>query len=480
MVKLFQLRRKSLFGQILDWMLTPLLLLLPLSVMLSWVVAESIAGRPFDRGLEHNVKALVQLIKTDRQHLLFNLPSPAREILRADDTDIIYYQVIGAHGELVSGDGDFPMPPEDDKSSLGEMHLRDDKMHGVNIRVAYEWVKVELPNAKPVLVQVGETLEKRSVLATEIIKGVLLPQLVVLPLVVLLVWLALGHGIEPLNALGERIRQRKPDDMSPLEGHYVPKEIAPLVASFNDLLTRLKDSIATQKRFLADAAHQLKTPLAGLRMQADLAQREGSNTQELKKSLQLIGRASIRATHTVNQLLSLARAESGNASIAHSPCNIVEIAQSVIQDSLPHALERHIDLGYEGVGADSRGVRILGNATLLKELVRNLVDNAMSYTPSNAQTPGVITVRVLSDTAAKVVALQVEDSGPGIPATEREQIFQPFYRVLGTEVDGSGLGLAIVMEVAQLHGATVNVQDASPGKPNPGASFTVLFQNTLT
>jgi two-component system sensor histidine kinase TctE len=411
---------------------------------------------------------------------LFNLPSPAREILRADDTDIIYYQVIGAHGELVSGDGDFPIPPEDDKSSLGEMHLRDDKMHGVNIRVAYEWVKVDLPNAKPVLVQVGETLEKRSVLATEIIKGVLLPQLVVLPLVVLLVWLALGHGIEPLNALGERIRQRKPDDMSPLEGHYVPKEIAPLVASFNDLLTRLKDSIATQKRFLADAAHQLKTPLAGLRMQADLAQREGSNTQELKKSLQLIGRASIRATHTVNQLLSLARAESGNASIAHSPCNIVEIAQSVIQDSLPHALERHIDLGYEGVGADSRGVRILGNATLLKELVRNLVDNAMSYTPSNAQTPGVITVRVLSDTAAKVVALQVEDSGPGIPATEREQIFQPFYRVLGTEVDGSGLGLAIVMEVAQLHGATVNVQDASPGKPNPGASFTVLFQNTLT
>ncbi len=478
MVKLFQLRRKSLFGQILDWMLTPLLLLLPLSVMLSWVVAESIAGRPFDRGLEHNVKALVQLIKTDQQHLFFNLPSLAREILRADDTDTIYYQVIGAHGELVSGDGDLPIPPEDDKSSLGEMHLRDDKMHGVNIRVAYEWVKIDLPNAKPVLVQVGETLEKRSVLATEIIKGVLLPQLVILPLVILLVWLALGHGIEPLNALGERIRQRKPDDMSPLEGNYVPKEIAPLVASFNDLLTRLKDSIATQKRFLADAAHQLKTPLAGLRMQADLAQREGSNTQELKKSLQLIGRASIRATHTVNQLLSLARAESGNTSIARAPCNMVEIAQSVIQDSLPHAMEKHIDLGYEGVNADSRGVRILGNATLLKGLVRNLVDNAMNYTPSSAENPGVITVRVLSDTAGKVVALQVEDSGPDIPAAEREQIFRPFYRALGMQVDGSGLGLAIVMEVARLHSAMVNVQDTSPGKPQPGASFTVHFPHT--
>jgi two-component system sensor histidine kinase TctE len=158
---------------------------------------------------------------------------------------------------------------------------------------------------------------------------------------------------------------------------------------------------------------------------------------------------------------------------------MVEIAQSVIQDSLPRAMEKHIDLGYEGVSADSRGVRILGNATLLKELIRNLVDNAMNYTPSSAETPGVITVRVLSDTAGKVVAVQVEDSGPGIPAAEREQIFQPFYRALGTEVDGAGLGLSIVMEVSQLHSATVNVQDASPGKPNPGASFTVRFQNTL-
>jgi two-component system sensor histidine kinase TctE len=142
-------------------------------------------------------------------------------------------------------------------------------------------------------------------------------------------------------------------------------------------------------------------------------------------------------------------------------------------------MEKHIDLGYEGVAADSRGVRILGNATLLKELVRNLVDNAINYTPSSADAHGVITVRVLSDTAGKVVALQVEDSGPGISAAEREQIFQPFYRAVGTEVDGSGLGLAIVMEVAQQHNATVNVQDVSLGKPTPGSSFTVRFQNSL-
>jgi signal transduction histidine kinase len=168
-------------------------------------------------------------------------------------------------------------------------------------------------------VQVAETREKRSVLATEIIKGVMLPQFVILPLAVLLVWLALVRGIKPLSQLEERIRARKPDDLSPLDDKTVPLEVAPLVSSVNDLLTRLKDSIATQKRFLADAAHQLKTPLAGLRMQADLAQREGFNADELKQSLKQIGRSSIRATHTVNQLLALARAESGGQTLARQP-----------------------------------------------------------------------------------------------------------------------------------------------------------------
>jgi two-component system sensor histidine kinase TctE len=158
---------------------------------------------------------------------------------------------------------------------LRDVHLRDAEMRGLDVRVAYIWVRLDLPGDPQALVQVAETREKRSVLATEIIKGVLLPQLVLLPLAVLLVWLALVRGIKPLSQLEERIRARKPDDLSPLDDHAVPMEVAPLVSSVNDLLTRLKDSIATQKRFLADAAHQLKTPLAGLRMQADLAQREG-------------------------------------------------------------------------------------------------------------------------------------------------------------------------------------------------------------
>jgi two-component system sensor histidine kinase TctE len=479
MVKLFQREQRSLFGEILDWMLTPLLLLWPVSLALTWLVAQNIAGRPFDRGLEYNVQALAQLVKSDQQRTVFNLPLPAREILRADEADLIYYQVVGTKGEFVSGERDFPLPPDELKPLPGEVLLRDDEMRGSEIRVAYTWVSVVTPGANPVLVQVGETLEKRSVLAAEIIKGVMLPQFVILPLAVLLVWLALARGIQPLNLLEERIRLRKPDDLSPLDDHSVPLEVAPLVASINDLLTRLKESIATQKRFLADAAHQLKTPLAGLRMQADLAQRQSASAEELKQSLKLIGLASVRATHTVNQLLSLARAESGSTHIARSPCDLVTLVSDVIQDSLPRAMDKHIDLGYEGVNAARTGVRVNGNPTLLKELVRNLVDNAINYTPSTAEQPGVITVRLLSDRFGKVAVLQVEDSGPGIPQAERDLVFQPFYRALGTGAEGSGLGLPIVMEIAHQHDATVILEDAAPGKPMPGARFTVRFSNAL-
>jgi two-component system sensor histidine kinase TctE len=252
-------------------------------------------------------------------------------------------------------------------------------------------------------------------------------------------------------------------------------EVAPLVSSVNDLLMRLKDSITTQKRFLADAAHQLKTPLAGLRMQADLAQREGADTEELKQSLRLIGRSSIRATHTVNQLLALARAESSGTTMNMVPCDLAALTMEVMQDGVPRALEKHIDLGYEGAQPGSEGVVLQGNPTLLQEMVRNLVDNAINYTPSTLEKPGMVTVRVLADPFGKALVLQVEDSGPGIPAAERELVFQPFYRALGNEADGSGLGLPIVLEIAHQHHATVTLDDARPGQPSPGASFTVRF-----
>ena len=483
-MKIFQREQRSLFGEILDWMLTPLLLLWPISLALTWLVAQGIAGKPFDRALEYNVQALSQLLVVSQPHQAqFNLPLPAREFMRADDSDQVYYQVLGGRGEFLSGEHDFPAPPTTEKPAEGPVHLRDDEMRGLDVRVAYLWVTLDLPGSPLALVQVAETREKRSVLAAEIIKGVMLPQFVILPLAVLLVWLALARGIQPLKRLEERIRARTSDDLSPLDEKAVPLEVAPLVSSVNDLLNRLTDSIATQKRFLADAAHQLKTPLAGLRMQADLAQREGTSTAELKRSLQQIGRSSVRATHTVNQLLALARAENGSVSLSLQLCDLARLTMDVVRDSVPRALEKRIDLGYDGVDPGSPGVQLNGNPTLIKELVRNLVDNAINYTPSG----GIITARVLADTenpigpisaigrATASVLLQVEDTGPGIPEPERVLVFQPFYRALGTEADGSGLGLSIVQEIARQHSAEVTLEDAHPDATPPGTRVAVRF-----
>ena len=185
--------------------------------------------------------------------------------------------------------------------------------------------------------QVAETREKRSVLATEIIKGVMLPQFVILPLAVLLLWLALVRGIKPLSQPEERIRARRPDDL---------------------------------------------TPLAGLRMQADLAQREGSNAEEPKQSLKQIGRFSMRATHTVNQLVALARAESSGRALPRHPCNLAQLTMEAVRDSLPRAMDKHIDLGYDGTSPEAAGVTLSGNATLLKEIILNLLDSQASSRPA--------------------------------------------------------------------------------------------------
>ncbi|HNO41941.1 MAG TPA: sensor histidine kinase N-terminal domain-containing protein, partial [Ottowia sp.] len=450
------------------------------SLALTWLVAQNLANKPFDRALVYNVQALAQFIQVGpRQRARFSLPQPASELLRADDADNVYFQVMGAHGEFLAGERELPAPPapglSEDDAALSDMpQLRDAEFRGLPVRVAYLWVPIA-GAPQPALVQVAETREKRSVLATEIIKGVMLPQFAILPLAVLLVWLALVRGIRPLSELESRIRARRPDDLSPLDDHAVPQEVAPLVASVNDLLTRLKDSIATQKRFLADAAHQLKTPLAGLRMQAELAQREGASEEELKQSLQQIGLASVRATHTVNQLLALARAEGGSAALAHEPCDLAALTIEVVRQAVPTALEHGTDLGYEGPEPGAPHLVRMGNPVLLKEMLRNLVENALHY----ARTPGtgaaVVTVRLRANPPGGGLALEVEDNGPGVPAAERELVFQPFYRVLGTNVDGTGLGLPIVREIAEQHGASVSLSEARPGQQPPGARFVVRF-----
>ncbi|AOW15935.1 histidine kinase [Hydrogenophaga crassostreae] len=467
---LFQREQRSLFGEILDWMLTPLLLLWPLSLALTWFVAQGIASKPFDRAMEFNLLALTQFVVASNNQVSFNLTPQARDLLRADDSDLVYYQVLDPRGALISGEVDFPLPHDNQTPEPGKVMLRDDTVRGDEVRVAYAWLARSDNPEHLVLMQVAETKGKRSTLATEIIKGVMVPQFIILPLAVLLVWLALVRGIRPLNELEQRIRARKPDDLSPIEESFIPQEVAPLVSSINDLLTRLKASLTTQKRFLADAAHQLKTPLAGLRMQAELAQRE-TDPQEVHGSLQQIARASTRATHTVNQLLALARAETTGRTLPTVSIDLAELVTGVVQDSVPRAMEHGIDLGYDGPEAMPANCLMEGNSTLLQEMVRNLVDNAIHYSGRE----GVVTARVLFDRFSGVQILQVEDNGPGIAENERELVLQPFYRALGTNVDGSGLGLAIVHEIAQQHGASVHMEDAHNNRNHRGLRVSVRF-----
>lgn len=468
--------QRSLFGEILDWMLMPLLLLWPISIGITYVAATSIANEPFDRSLEDRVTVLAQQVRETNGVLSVDLPVPARDMLRADDIDNVYFQVMGPRRELVAGDADLSAPAEDEPPVPWSVMIRDAQLRNTEVRVAYLYVNLQpqrSPNAsydthRMALVQVAETLEKRRTLANQIIKGVILPEFIILPVALTLIWFALTRGLSPLTALQERIRSRRPDDLSPIDSSGVPEEISPLVRSLNDMLARLSQSIQLQKRFIADAAHQMKTPLAGMRMQSELAMRQ-SDRQEIQRSLEQLSKSSESATRMINQLLSLARAE--NRSAQAMPLEAVDIqalARETVQEWVSTAMAQRIDLGYE---TDDRVPAVRGNPTMLREMLNNLIDNAVRY----SQPLGHVTVRVRTDTVTAFdtrVVIEVEDDGPGIPASERAHVFDRFYRIIGSDSEGSGLGLAIVKEIVLHHGADIVIADHPQEK---GCLFRIRF-----
>ena len=469
----------------MDWMFIALACLWPISVGLTWLVADGIANKPYDKNLELRVTELVSSIvkikelnsnlsiaagintkmidrlKATSEHTGDLAPNGLEYRDGFIDEENVHQMVYQIHWIKLNrswGVSDLPLPLtiQEEGASKPDVFFRDELWHGKQLRLAYAWVKGE--DKEPIaLIQVGETLQSRSILTNEIIKGVMLPQFAIVPLAVFLLWLALAKGLQPLQKLEEQIRSRRPDDLSPLDSQALPVEVSTLAGSINDLLARLQVSIETKKKFLADAAHQLKTPLAGLRMQAELAQRESSSAQELMHSLKLIGRSSVRATHTVNQLLALAKAESGAQSMIKQSQDLSLLIKEVMQDALPLAMAKHIDLGYEN-SSPHKTWRIEVNPTLIKEMIRNLLDNAINYTPSSEENPGVVTLSLYKERHPRCLVFQIEDSGPGIAPDERELVFQPFYRIMDTETEGSGLGLSIVREIAHQHNASVELE----------------------
>ncbi|WP_019938645.1 sensor histidine kinase [Bordetella sp. FB-8] len=451
-------------------MLAPLFLLWPMSVAITYVVAQHIANVPYDRGLVHDLRLLAGQVRLEEGRATLHLSDSARGALRTDETGNISWLALDGNGQYLGGDRSLPLPDELGVPQPGTVLYADGTVGGFSLRLAYTWMEPGPAGSPPVLLAVAQTMEKRTQLANDIIKGVIIPQFAVLPVAVLLVWFGLSRGVAPLNALQQRLRARRPSDLSPIDARAAPTEIAPLVGAMNELLDRLSANSAAQRRFVADAAHQLKTPLAGLRTQAELALLDAS-PDEMQSSLRQLLAGSERATRLVNQLLLLARAEHQDPD-GLVACDLNMLASQQTALWVTHALSRHIDLGFEPA---PQAAPIHGSPLQLAELLNNLIDNALRYTPNG----GRVTVRIACD--GSQARLEVEDSGPGIPVCERERVFDRFYRVLGTRTDGSGLGLAIVREIAQKHHADVDIADPAVTTPDrTGTLIRVVFPAALS
>jgi len=450
---------KSLFGEILDWMLLPLVFIWPMSIALTNIVASDIADEPYDQTLRENLKSIARLVRTSGGSVQIDFPTAARDILRQDELDTIYYQVLGPTGELVLGDRDIPVAAPPHAMQLDSIYLRDDQIKGEDIRIAYKYLGLSTRGKGAyALVQVAETKEKRRALTSRIVSGVLFPQFAVIPLAVLLVYIGLNRGLAPLDYLKRLIERRRPGDLSPIRPTGVPHEVQPLIASFNDMMHRLEQNLAAQQRFIADAAHQMRTPLTGLKMQSDLALAE-SDPVELRESLKRISESADRAAHLINQLLVLARAEaSSEKDYQVEPVDLETLLTDLSRDFVPRAVAKRIDFGIERTDWP---LVIDGNPLQLREMFKNLIDNAIKYTAAG----GRVTVRTR---AGEFAVVEVEDDGIGIAASERELVFERFYRSLDSSEPGSGLGLAIVREIADLHRGNVLL------KPNPNGYGTLV------
>lgn len=447
---------RSLFGEILDWMLAPLLFVWPLSIAFTHYFANNVANFPYDQALREHVAAIGRQVKLVGGKPVLSLPPSARALLRADEIDNVYFHVMTQGGRLLAGDKNLPKPPgpQEDEALSGEIYMRDAEFNGQDLRVAYTWLaESTMPRDQWIVIEVAETTEKRSQLANKIVASVILPQFIIIPLAVMLVWFGLSRGLRPLTRLRQTIEAREPADLSPIATRRVPEELEPLVEAFNAMLERMKKNVGVQQRFVADAAHQLRTPLTGLKTQAQFAMRE-RDPEALHHALRQIAMGVDRAGRLVNQLLTLARTEGGEVALVQQPLDLVILSREMVEDWVMVALSRNIDLGFEA----PKTAMIQGNAFLLRELVKNLLDNALRYTPSG----GHVTCRIVN--GLDQVLLEVEDDGIGISEEQAELVFERFYRVDDAATEGSGLGLAIVQEIAQQHGALAALRPNPKGK----------------
>jgi len=456
---------RSLRKQLLLWLLLPLLGLLVLDTTILYRVAMGFVQTAFDRALYESAYDVGQLVgKSGENDSVFKLPQEAKELLLSDKFDNLYYNIV-ADGAVVSGDARLHLQLSPEKSASKNTYYYDAQIDGKPVRMVSIPFKATIQSVpQNIRIQVAETLNKRHQYKGDILTAIIVPQLLLVLMAAAIVWFGVGRGLLPLQQLQSAVARRSPRDLSPVSLDRAPEEASALIDSINYLLNQLEKVLETQNRFIADAAHQLRTPLAGVLAQLELAQRE-QDPQELQISLAQMASSMERLSHLVNQLLALARNQPEAAKmLVMTRVDLNQIAQQTTTEMAPAAVQKEIDIGFEGL---EHPCLVDGDAQRLREMVANLIDNAIRYT----QRGGKLTVSLAE--ANGEVRLRVEDNGPGIPPDEQEKVFERFHRVgAGGHPNGSGLGLAIVREIAQIHNASISLTASAGGK---GTCVQIVF-----
>lgn len=458
-----RLPEPTLQRKLLAWLLGPLFVLLVLDTLVTYATSVRFSNQAYDRSLHEIAREIFLHVRNEDGRIEFAMSPRIESILLVDQDDRIVYKVSTGDGGLIGGDAAIPLPPSG-RLRYDKAMFYDEVLRGEPVRIAAVPMLLD-EGARPavVLVQVAETLNKRRRLATDIRASVFIPQLLLILLAIAAVCYGIRQGLLPLQLLKRAVSSRSHLDLSPVKVDGVPGEVRPLVDEVNDLLHRLSTTLNFQNRFIADAAHQLKTPIAGMKAQIELAMRENDQARLQRTMAQLYVSAD-RLSRLVGQLLSLARNEPGAAeNVQLQILDLNGLALEVTMEWVPEALKRNVDLGFEGVEALCT---INGDAHRLRELINNLIDNAVRYSHDG----GRVTVRVAADGEQRLLA--ISDDGPRIPVEERKRIFERFHRLLGTQTDGSGLGLAIVSEIATLHNARITLDEDTDGIGN---TFSVFF-----
>jgi two-component system sensor histidine kinase TctE len=419
----------------------------------SYREAQNTATRVQDRLLLGSARIIAQNIDYEDGLLEVAIPPAALELFHSGDQDRVYYRIASAKGVLLSGYAELPPPPgalKPEEFLYFSAVVRDQPVRVV----AYAQPVFAAPDESPVVIEVAQTYQAHQRLVDQLSTTSLRQELGMMALVALLVWLAMRRSLKDIVGLRDKVRDRTPGSLEPLDPGPVPQELQPLVEAINGYVQRLDSQMAIRSRFIANASHQLRTPFTILQTQVNFGLRNPDPPQK-DEALRAIFQEVRHGTRLVNQLLSLSTAEAGAQHPRPSaPVDLVELVQRVLEEQGALAQSKDIDLGFE---PQVDRVEVLASSSMLHELVANLVDNALRYTPAK----GVVTVSIQRRETA--VILRVEDNGPGIPVADRTRVFERFCRLQDDDSAGCGLGLAIVQEVALALGADIQLSDPAKG-----------------